>query len=124
MEFGYKLHGLTEILVRFYAPIWFSIKTKAIDIKRCKASLHGSRIYRPIYEAFFDAIVESNDYFRYAESVFLAKLSDDNKAIHHLAFGKILKARSLGSRNEVRKRVIPSLSFGADNEWIFYFFVI
>jgi len=110
---------LASFIIKVYAPMWFSIKTKPLCIfgaKHLHKTIMLSRYLPNSLKAVIDPVIQRNGFFGHPENILIAMLADDRQDINVLALRRILKARQAfkkPSRNIIRTFEIPQFNFEA-----------
>lgn len=112
-----NLVHLVTFILKVYAPMWFSIKTKptcTYGAKHLHKTIVLSRYLPEHLRKVVDPVIQRNGFFGHTENILLAMLADERKQISVLALRKILKSRDSVSRG-VREFRVPNLNFAADD---------
>lgn len=89
-----NLITLTDFVLKVYAPLWFTIKTKSSCIHGAKHVFKQIQLIRYLpakLKAIVEDVVQRNSYFAHPENILLTMLGDDRKPIRKLAVSRILK---------------------------------
>lgn len=113
-----NLKKLVEFVIKVYAPMWFTIKSKP----SCKdgsrhlwMQMKRSRYLPDEMKAVVDPVIQRNGYFGHPENILLAMLTDEKQHIRQLGLRRIMRARASKVRlRGVRSFEVPPLNFNAD----------
>lgn len=108
---------VAEFIMKVYAPMWFTIKSKPSckdGAKHLWLTIHKSRYLSEPMRAIVDRVIQHNSYFAHPENLILAMLTDDRQHVRELGLRRILRARTCNQRNVcIRVFQIPPLNFEA-----------
>lgn len=110
-----NLITLATYIVKVYAPVWFSIKTRPnyMDGSRHLFKLiELTRYLSTTLKAVIDPVIQRNSYFAHPENLLLAMMTDSQPCIRELALSRILTARSATS-NKLRLFQLPKVNLNA-----------
>lgn len=89
-----NLITLTDFVLKVYAPLWFTIKTKSSCIHGAKHVFKQIQLIRYLpsnLKSIVEVVVQRNSYFAHPENILLTMLGDDRKPTRKLAVSRILK---------------------------------
>lgn len=109
---------LTTFILKVYAPMWFTIKTKPACIygpQHLHKSIALSRYLRSDLKQVIDPVIQRNGFFGHPENILLSMLADDRSHIKELALRRIQKARKIerSSTNNIRIFKVPVFDLSA-----------
>lgn len=85
---------MTEFVLKVYAPMWFTIKTKSSCIHGAEHVFKQIQLIRYLpsdLKKLVEAVVQRNSYFAHPENILLTMLGDERKPVRKLAFNRIMK---------------------------------
>jgi hypothetical protein len=111
-----ELKQLAEFVIKVYARLWFSIKTKS----SCKYGafhvwemIHYSRYLDESMKQVIHPVIQRNAYFAHPENLLLCMLVDHRTHVRELGLRRILKAKEHNERSSVRRFQVPCLNFNS-----------
>lgn len=115
-----KLTTIATYIMLVYAPMWFEIKMKSSckdGARHFYQMVKKSRYLDAELKKVVDPVLQRNAFFAHPENMLLAMITDERPHIRELGLRRILKARTLKSRDKggsIRQFRIPKLNFDAD----------
>lgn len=107
---------LVNFILRVYAPMWFTIKTRPLCIygaKHLHQTIRLSRYLPDQLKAIIDPVIQRNGFFGHAENILIAMLADESDTVRVLALRRILKAQQ--ATPCIRTFQLPKFNFDAEN---------
>ena len=107
---------IVQFIMKVYIPMWFKIKAKS-------SITHGSlhlfdticrvrQLEERVQEIVFP-VLQRNAFYGHAEALLLAMVHSEDKMTRILGYRRILKARSIDTRENLRALTLPKLNFEA-----------
>lgn len=113
---SHNLVTLANFVGRVYGPMWFSIKchpSSTDGARHLWKMISLSRYLDSDIKKVIDPVIERNSFYAHPENVLLAMMTDSRKSIRELALRRVMKVRSGGTQEAIRKFVVPTLNFEA-----------
>lgn len=111
------LKTIAEFILKVYAPMWFTIKSKPSckdGSKHLWMQMNRSRYLPDDIKTVVDPVIQRNGFFGHPENILLAMLTDERQAIRELGLRRIMRARASKTRlRVVRYFEVPPLNFDA-----------
>lgn len=110
-----NLKLIVDYIMKFYAPVWFWIKSHPSckdGAKHLWRMMSFSRTMTESVKKIIDPIIQRNGFFGHPENILLGMIADKRWDIRKIAIKKILHIRG-AQGSSIRKFNIPPLNFAA-----------